>query len=229
MRQVCLLRLHLRDFEPDDAQCSCAISFLHTHSYFCTTLARLRRPVCAFEKSPDRLCSSARLHIRILAHGRSPTDEFLEPRSPRWLHLRISATSRDRAATCLAGPSRWRSRSIASIVAAAATTVAWPLSPQGDGGRVTAWRPAIKGAELDSNPPPTHPPPLSPPSPPLLPLLPRAFSPLSCALFRCTFGQRCGRQCATSTASTRTIRAAPDIYGSSCARRCVARREPRWW
>ena len=26
--------------------------------------------------------------------------------------------------------------------------VAWPLSPQGDGGRVTAWRPAIPGAEL---------------------------------------------------------------------------------
>ena len=43
------------------------------------------------------------------------------------------------------------------------------------GGRVTAWRPAIQGAELDSNPPPTHPPPLSPPSPPFLPLLPRGL------------------------------------------------------
>ena len=72
------------------------------------------------------------------------------------------------------GPSRWRSRSIASIAAAAAKTVAWPLSPQGDGGRVTAWRPAIQGARLDSNPPPTHPTPLSPPSPPYLPRLPRA-------------------------------------------------------
>ena len=53
-------------------------------------------------------------------------------------------------------------------------TVAWPLSPQGDGGRVTAWRPAIQGARLDSNPPPTHPTPLAPPSPPFLPRLPRA-------------------------------------------------------
>ena len=41
-------------------------------------------------------------------------------------------------------------------------------SPQGDGGRVTAWRLAIRGAELDSNPPPTHPPPLAPPLPPFL-------------------------------------------------------------
>ena len=169
-----MLRLLLRDFEPDDARCSCAISFLHTHPCPCKTLARLHLPVCAFEKTPDRICSSARLHIRILSHGRSPTDEFLEPRSPRWLVLRISATYRDRAATCLAGPSRWRSRSIASIASAAATTVAWPLSPQGDGGRVTAWRPAIQGARLDSNPLPTHPTPLAPPSPPFLPRLPRA-------------------------------------------------------
>ena len=63
--------------------------------------------------------------------------------------------------------------SIASIASAPPTTVAWPLSPQGDGGRVTAWRPAIRGAGLDSNPPSTHSPPLAPPSPPLLPPLPR--------------------------------------------------------
>ena len=113
-----------------------------------------------------------------IAHGRSPTDEFWERQSPRWLYLRISERTRDRAATCLAGPSRWRSRSIASIAAqllrGAAKTVAWPLSPQGDGGRVTAWRLAIRGAELDSIPPLTHPPPSSPPSPPFVPLLPRA-------------------------------------------------------
>ena len=174
LRQVCLLRLLLRDFEPDDARCSCAISFLHTHLCPCTTLARLHRPVCAFEKTPDRICSSARLHIRILSHGRSPTDEFLELWSPRWLIMRILARSLECAAACLAGPTRLRSLSIASIASAAATTVAWPLSPQGDGGRVTAWRPAIQGVELDSNPPPTHPTPLSPPSPPLLPLVPRA-------------------------------------------------------
>ena len=175
MRQVCSLRLLLRDFEPFDARCSCAISLLHTHPCPCKTLARIQRPVCAFENAPDCICSSPRLHIRIPSHGRSPTDEFWEPRSPRWRDLRISARARDRAATCLAGPSRWRSRSIASIVAAAATTVAWPSSPQGDRGRVTAWRPAIQGARLDSNPPPTHSPPLSPPLPPYLPRLPRAY------------------------------------------------------
>ena len=106
---------------------------------------------------------------------------------------------------------RAQSLAIAIVDAAAAKTVAWPLSPQGDGGRVTAWRLAIRGAELDSNPPPTHPPPLSPPSPPFLPLLPRASSPLSCALFRCTFWRPCGRHCARSTSSTSTMRAAIDI------------------
>ena len=79
------------------------------------------------------------------------------------------------AATCLAGPTRSRSRSIELICKAPAIIVAWPLSPQGDGGRVTAWRPAIQGARLDSNPPPTHSPPLSPPLPPYLPRLPRAY------------------------------------------------------
>ena len=57
-----------------------------------------------------------------------------------------SQRSRERAATCLPGPSHWRSRSIALIDSAAATTVAWPSSPQGDRGRVTAWRQAIQGA-----------------------------------------------------------------------------------
>ena len=42
------------------------------------------------------------------------------------------------------------------------------LVAQGDRGRVTAWRPAIEGAKLDSNPSATHP---QPSFPPLLPLV----------------------------------------------------------
>ena len=71
---------------------------------------------------------------------------------------------------------------------ALATTVACPSSPQGDRGHVTAWRPAIRGAGLDSNPHSTHSPPLAPPSPPLLPPLPRphpdpSYAPCSGARF----------------------------------------------
>ena len=47
--------------------------------------------------------------------------------------------------------SRSRSRWIALICRAPATTVAWLLSPQGDGGRVTAWQPAIQGTSKVRN------------------------------------------------------------------------------
>ena len=50
-----------------------------------------------------------------------------------------------------------------------------------------------------------------------------------CALCRCTLWQPWRRHCATYMASTRTIGAAPDIYGSSCARRRAARGVPRSW
>ena len=49
------------------------------------------------------------------------------------------------------------------------------------------------------------------------------------SLRRCTLWQPWRRHCATFLASTRTIRAAPNIYGSSCARRRAARGVPRSW
>ena len=61
-------------------------------------------PFAPLKMHPIAYVAARRLHIRIPSHGRSPTDECLEPRSPRWLVLRISARALDRAAACLAGP-----------------------------------------------------------------------------------------------------------------------------
>ena len=47
-------------------------------------------PFAPLKMHPIAYVAAWRLHIRIPSHGRSPTDECLEPRSPRWLVLRIS-------------------------------------------------------------------------------------------------------------------------------------------
>ena len=134
---------------------------------FARTGTRMNAPSCAnctgaLSGDPAGAIARFLLHVR----GRSR-------------RLRTSRTSAARVGVPRAGirglGGARRGRDCVLRCLGPATTVAWPPSPQGDRGRVTAWRPAIRGAELDSNPHPTHPTPLAPPSPPFLPRLPRAY------------------------------------------------------
>ena len=88
--------------------------------------------------------------------------------------MRISARS-CASAPCLPRRSKVASsRSLARVFGAPHTHRDAVVVAHGDGGRITAWRLAAQGAELDSNPPPTHPPPSAPRAPPPVPRLPCA-------------------------------------------------------
>ena len=68
-----------------------------------------------------RFCAHDSMQLRLLMHAAPCTwqgakGRILEAsRSPRWLKLRVLTRSFERAAACLAGPTRSRSRSIALI------------------------------------------------------------------------------------------------------------------
>ena len=158
-------------------------------------------------RAPLLLIESTRLRVQTFPRRRSIDRRVLGAQEPlmaplahlgEFGHFRSSFASVGQVcAIAIACTSLWRSPLHRDAV----------LVAHGDGGRITAWRLAIQGAELDSNPPPTHPPPPALPQLTCLlcfsrvPIPSQSHNRLVCVCFCAQAWQRKILHCATSTSS----------------------------
>ena len=137
--------------------------------------------------APLLLIVSARLSVQTFPRRRSIDRRVLGVQEPLMAHLaHLGEIMRFRSFFASLGQ-------VSAIAIACASLWSSPLHrdavlvAHGDVVRITAWRLAVQGAQLDSNPPPTHSPPLDVLTPPFLPPCRRLWPRIVCMRFACAF------------------------------------------